>query len=259
MGNVIQTNVAALGAQKNLFKSNTGLATTFSRLSSGFRINTAKDDASGLVISNALTKEANGSKIALRNANDGISFAQIADGALNEVTNILLRMRDLALSATSGQTPAAGKTALDAEFAALKSEIARIGTDTKFGGTAVFGGSAAVVVDAAGTSTITVAPAAIAAVAGTASNGGLAGVDAAITAIDTSRGAIGAASSRLTFAANNLGSQIENSSAAASRIRDTDFAEETSNLAKFQVLQQAGFSVLAQANSSSQSILSLLQ
>ena len=99
MGNVIQTNVASLAAQKNIFKANTGLATTFSRLSSGFRINSAKDDASGLVISNALTKEANGSKMALRNANDGISFAQIADGALNEVTNILLRMRDLSLSA----------------------------------------------------------------------------------------------------------------------------------------------------------------
>jgi len=258
MGSVIQTNVAALSAQKNLFKSNTGLATTFARLSSGFRINSAKDDASGLVISNTLTVEANGSKVALRNANDGISFAQIADGALNEVTNILLRMRDLALAATSGQTPAAGKTALDAEFLALKTEITRIGADTKFGGTAIFGGSAAVIVDSGGASTITVAPAAIAAVAGTATTGGLAGVDASIALIDADRGAIGAASSRLTFAANNLGSQIENSSAAASRIRDTDFAVETSNLAKFQVLQQAGFSVLAQANASSQSVLSLL-
>jgi len=259
MGNVIQTNVAALAAQKSLFRTNTGLATTFNRLSSGFRINSAKDDASGLVISNALLTEANGSKVALRNANDGISFAQIADGALNEVTNILLRMRDLALSATSGQTPAAGVTALNAEYAALTAEITRIGADTTFGGTAVFGGSAAVIVDSGGASTITVAPTAIAAVGGTASNGGLAAVDAAIALIDADRGAIGAGASRLTFAANNLGSQIENSSAAASRIRDTDFAEETSNLAKFQVLQQAGFSVLAQANASSQSILSLLQ
>jgi len=259
MGNVIQTNVASLGAQKALFKANTGLSTTFSRLSSGFRINSAKDDASGLVISNALTKEANGSKVALRNANDGISFAQIADGALNEVTNILLRMRDLSLSATSGQTPAEGISALNAEYAALTAEITRIGADTTFGGTAVFGGTAAVVVDSAGSSTISVAPSAIAAVGGTASNGGLAAVDAAIALVDTDRGAIGAASSRLTFAANNLGSQIENSSAAASRIRDTDSAEETSNLAKFQVLQQAGFSVLAQANAGSQSILSLLQ
>ena len=119
--------------------------------------------------------------------------------------------------------------------------------------------TAAVVVDSAGSSTISVAPSAIAAVGGTADNGGLAAVDAAIALIDADRGAIGAAASRLTFAANNLGSQIENSSAAASRIRDTDFAEETSNLAKFQVLQQAGFSVLAQANAGSQSILSLLQ
>jgi len=259
MGNVIQTNVASLGAQKSLFRTNTELSTTFARLSSGFRINSAKDDASGLVISNQLAKEVGGSKVALRNANDGISFAQVAEGALQEVTNILLRMRDLSLSATSGQTTADGITALNAEYAALTAEITRIGADTTFGGTAVFGNSAAVVVDSNGTSTITVTAAAIAAVGGTASNGGLAAVDTAIGLIDTSRGALGASQSRLTSAANNLNAQIENSSAALSRVRDTDYAVETANLAKNQVLQQAGFSVLAQANASSQSVLSLLQ
>jgi len=256
MGNAIQTNVAALGAQKSLFRTNTELATTFSRLSSGFRINSAKDDASGLVLSNLLIGEASGSKIALRNANDGISYAQVADGALNEIGNILLRQRDLTISAVSGQN-AGGLAAIELEFAALNAEITRIGADTNFAGTNVFA-AITVVVNSSGTSTISVGAAAIAAPGGTAA-AGTAAVDAVIALNDTARANLGAASSRLTFAANSLGNQIENSSAAASRIRDTDFAVETSNLAKFQVLQQAGFSVLAQANASAQSILSLLQ
>ena len=256
MGSVIQTNVAALGAQKSLFRSNTELATTFSRLSSGFRINSAKDDASGLVLSNILTAEANGSRVALRNANDGISLAQVADGALNEVGNILLRMRDLAVSAASGQN-AGGLSAIELEFTALNAEITRIGADTDFAGTNVFG-AINVAVSADGTSNISIGAAFNAAPGGNAAAGAGA-IDTAIAANDADRAALGAAASRLTFAANSLGNQIENSSAAASRIRDTDFAVETSNLAKFQVLQQAGFSVLAQANASAQSILSLLQ
>jgi len=256
MGNVIQTNVAALGAQKSLFRTNTELATTFSRLSSGFRINSAKDDASGLVISNILTAEASGSKVALRNANDGISLAQVADGALNEVGNILLRMRDLTISAVSGQN-AGGLAAIELEFAALNAEITRIGADTNFAGTNVFA-AVNVTVNSSGTSVISIGAAFTAAPGGTAA-AGTAAIDTAIGLNDTARAGLGAASSRLTFAANSLGNQIENSSAAASRIRDTDFAVETANLAKFQVLQQAGFSVLAQANANSQSILSLLQ
>lgn len=257
MGNSIQTNVAALGAQKSLFRSNTNLATTFSRLSSGFRINTAKDDASGLVLSNLLTAEAQGSKTAFRNANDGISYNQIADGALNEVGNILLRQRDLAVQAVSGQVTAAGLAAIELEFAALDAEVTRLGADTNFAGANVFS-AITVTVNSSGTSTIAAGVAATTAVGGTAA-AGAAAVDAVITLNDTARATLGASSSRLTFAANSLGNQVENSSAAASRIRDTDFAEETSNLAKFQVLQQAGFSVLAQANASAQSILSLLQ
>jgi len=256
MGNAIQTNVSALSAQKSLFRTNTELATTFSRLSSGFRINSAKDDASGLVLSNLLAGEAGGSKVALRNANDGISYAQVADGALNEIGNILLRMRDLTISAVSGQN-AGGLAAIELEFAALNTEITRIGADTNFAGTNVFA-AITVTVNSSGTSTIAVGTAAIAAPGGTAA-AGTAAVDAVITLNDTARAGLGASSSALTFAANSLGNQIENSSAAASRIRDTDYAAETSNLAKYQVLQQAGFSVLSQANANAQSILSLLQ
>ncbi|NVJ60359.1 MAG: flagellin FliC [Gammaproteobacteria bacterium] len=257
MGSVIQTNVASLGAQKSLFKTNNELSTTFNRLSSGFRINSAKDDASGLVISNQLSSEIGGYQVALRNANDGISFAQVAEGALQEVTNILLRMRDLSLQASSGQVPAAGVTAIEAEFTALNSEITRITGNTTFGGSTVFGATINVVVEADGGS-VAVAVGTVTAPGGTAANGP-AGLDTAIAAVDTLRGNLGASQSRLTSAANNLLAGIENSSAARSRIRDTDFASESANLAKLQVLQQASFSVLAQANASSQSVLSLLQ
>lgn len=262
MGNVIQTNVASLGAQKSLFKTNNELSTTFSRLSSGFRINSAKDDASGLVLASQLAKEVGGAKIAVRNANDGISFAQVAEGALQEVSNILLRMRDIAVQASSGQVTAAGQTALDAEFSALDAEITRIVGDTEFAGGAVFTANAtAITVDTNGSSTISIATTDGTAfdTGGTDASAGLAAVDTAITAVDTQRGVLGAAQNRLTFAANSLNATIENSSAALSRIRDTDYAVETANLAKNQVLQQAGFSVLAQANASSQSVLSLLQ
>ena len=259
MGSVVATNVASLGAQKSLFRTNNNLSTTFSRLSSGFRINSAKDDASGLVISNQLTTEIGGSQAALRNANDGISYAQVAEGALQEVTNILLRMRDLSISASSGQVPTAGVAAIEAEYTALDSEIDRIVSNTTFGGTAVFNTTVNIVVEADGGSiAVAVADGAAFGPGGTAANGP-ALVDAQITAVDTARGALGASQSRLTSAANNLLSGIEASSAARSRIRDTDFATETANLAKFQVLQQASFSVLAQANASSQSVLSLLR
>ncbi len=263
MGNVIQTNVASLAAQKSLFRTNNNLSTTFSRLSSGFRINSAKDDASGLVISNQLSKEVGAYQVAVRNANDGISYAQVAEGATQEITNILLRMRELALTAQSGQVAAAGQTALDAELTALDAEITRIVGNTTFGGTTVFAattvnfvvesdGGAIGVTFVDGTTFDTGTTDASAAATLTA-------IDASITAVDTFRGNMGAAQNRLQSAANNLLTGIENSSAARSRIRDTDFAAETANLAKFQVLQQASFSVLAQANASSQSVLSLLQ
>ncbi len=276
MGNVIQTNVSSLAAQRNLFKTNNDLGTTFQRLSSGFRINSAKDDASGLVISNQLSKSIGGLNVAIRNANDGISVAQTAEGALQEVTNIVLRMRDLALQSVSGNTTTDGRTALHAEFSALADEINRIVDDTTFAGTNLFTGysvdiqvgaeagdtdisftiaaqnvaiAATVGLDASGESITTVATA----------SGAITALDAALSTIDVLRGDLGAVQNRLTSTISNLQNVVENQSASRSRIRDTDFAVETANLAKNQVLQQAGLSVLAQANASSQSVLSLLQ
>lgn len=276
MGNVIQTNVSSLAAQRNLFKTNNDLGTTFQRLSSGFRINSAKDDASGLIISNQLSKSIGGLNVAIRNANDGISVAQTAEGALQEVTNIVLRMRDLALQAVSGNTTTDGRTALHSEFSALANEINRIVDDTTFAGTNLFTGysvdiqvgaeandtdisftiaaqnvaiGAAAGLDATGESITTVATA----------SGAITALDAALSTIDSLRGDLGAVQNRLTSTISNLQNIVENQSASRSRIRDTDFAVETANLAKNQVLQQAGLSVLAQANASSQSVLSLLQ
>lgn len=276
MGNVIQTNVSSLAAQRNLFKTNNDLNTNFQRLSSGFRINSAKDDASGLIISNQLSKSVSGLNVAIRNANDGISVAQTAEGALQEVTNIVLRMRDLALQSVSGNTTADGRTALNSEFSDLAEEVNRIVSDTTFAGTNLFTGYSvdiqvgAEVGDTDVSFTIADQSGAIAATVGLdasgetiATQGGASGaitaLDAALGTIDSLRGDLGAVQNRLSSTISNLQNVVENQSAARSRIRDTDFAAETSQLAKNQVLQQAGLSVLAQANASSQSVLSLLQ
>ncbi len=277
MGNVIQTNIASLNAQRNLFKTNNGLQTTFQRLSSGFRINSAKDDASGLIISNQISKQVSGLQVAIRNANDGISLSQVAEGALQEATNILLRMRDLSLSSVSGSTTTSGRTALNAEFEQLSLEIGRIVSDTTFAGTAILsqagGYSVNLQVGAEANSTdITVTIANLNQAAGTGitvgaetistatgASAAITAIDAAIELIDTLRGDLGAVQNRLTSTISNLQNIIENSAAARSRIRDTDFAIETSNLSKFQVLQQAGLSILSQANASGQGVLSLLQ
>jgi flagellin len=276
MGNVIQTNISSLTAQRNLFKTNNDLSTNFQRLSSGFRINSAKDDASGLIISNQLSKSVSGLNVAIRNANDGISVAQTAEGALQEVTNIVLRMRDLALQSVSGNTTADGRTALNAEFSDLAEEVNRIVDDTTFAGTNLFTGYSvdiqvgAEVADTDVSFTIADQSGAIAVTSGldasgetistaAGASGAVTALDAALNTIDSVRGDLGAVQNRLSSTISNLQNVVENQSAARSRIRDTDFAAETSQLAKNQVLQQAGLSVLAQANASSQSVLSLLQ
>ncbi len=275
MGNVIQTNVASINAQRNLFGTNIGLSTTFQRLSSGFRINSAKDDASGLFISNQLSSQIGGLSVAVRNANDGISLAQVTEGGLQEVTNILLRMRDLAVQAASGQTADAGpeKGALNAEYQQLAQEINRIATQTRFGNTNVLNTGATVAIQVgvqAGEQISVTVPNVTTLNSDSTSTPGdlttaanaaavLTNIDADLITVDTARGGLGAFQNRLQATISNLNNIIENASASRSRIRDTDFAVETANLSKFQVLQQAGLSVLGQANSSSQSVLSLLQ
>jgi len=272
MGNVISTNVASLNAQRNLFGTNNGLSTTFQRLSSGFRINSAKDDASGLFISNQLTSQITGLTIAARNANDAISVAQTAEGAMQEITNLLQRMRDLSVQAASGITADGGneKAALNAEFTQLAAEITRIATQTTFGSTNLLDGSVAsmliqvginageqvtmALVDITG---LTALAGSITTVAG--AGNALTALDNDIITVDNGRASLGAVQNRFTATISNLQNVVESTSSSRSRIRDTDFALETSNLAKFQVLQQAGLNILGQANANSQNILALLQ
>lgn len=272
MGNVISTNVASLNAQRNLYGTNLGLQTTFQRLSSGFRINSAKDDASGLFISNQLTSQINGLSIAARNANDAISVAQTAEGAMQEITNILQRMRDLSVQAASGITADGGneKNALNAEYTQLAAEVSRIAAQTTFGSTNLLDGSVAsmniqVGINAGESVAMSLVNitglTALAGVINTASDAAnaLPLIDADIVTVDNGRAALGAVQNRFQSTISNLQNVVENTSNSRSRIRDTDFALETSNLSKFQVLQQAGLSVLGQANANSQSVLSLLQ
>ena len=271
MGNVAQTNVASLNAQRNLYKTNNNLTTTFQRLSSGFRINSAKDDAAGLVISNQLSAQIVSLNVGIRNAGDGISIAQTAEGALQEVTNLLLRGREIALSAASGQNSTDARTALDAEFTAIGEEITRIATDTEFGGQVILNSAATFAIqvgidsgDTIDVTTVNVGTqgtnfSAEDLTTTTNASDALSVIDTALTAVDTARGDLGAQQNRLASTISNLQNVVENVSASRSRIRDTDFAAESANLAKLQILQQAGLSILAQANSSNQSILSLLQ
>lgn len=273
MGNVIQTNVSSLNSQRNLYRTNISLNETFQRLSSGFRINSAKDDAAGLQISNQLTSQVNGLTVGIRNANDGLSVAQVGEGAQQEITNILQRMRELAIAAANGTTSNNGpeKTALNAEYQQLILEISRIATTTKFGSTALLDGNfgtktlqvgansgETINISMVDASALTVL-AASTILTVTLASAELAIIDADITTIDTNRAQLGAVQNRLTSTISNLSNIIENVSASRSRLRDADYALETSNLARGQVLQQAGLSILSQANAQAQGVLTLLQ
>ncbi len=280
MGLRINTNIGSLTAQKNLATTQSALERSMDRLSSGMRITRAGDDAAGLAISESLRAQIRGLMQAQRNANDGISVIQTAEGALNEISNILIRLRELAVQAASeGSVSNTERSFLQNEFSALQSEITRIASATKFGGRTLLDGTLAssaltfqvninnsASVDrisltigdstASGLS-IQTTQAAISTVA--SAQTALATIDSAISNVSTVRGNLGAAQNRLQSTINNLASSVENLSAANSRIRDVDVALETAELTRTQVLQQAGIAVLAQANISSQVALTLLQ
>jgi len=266
MAQVVATNIASLNAQRNLTSSGNSLATSLQRLSSGLRINSAKDDAAGLQISNQLTSQIRGMTVAARNASDGISLAQIAEGAMDEVSNIFQRMRELSVQSANGTNSSNERTALDAEFQALASEVTRIADNTRFGNTNLLDGSLNTTLqvgDKAG-ETIALTIAAVTTVVGGLTTSAdattaLGALDTAITNIGAARGGLGAIQNRLESTIANANSIIENASAARSRIRDADFAVETANLTRTQILQQAGTSVLSQANAIPQGVLSLLQ
>ena len=264
----INNNIMAFNANRNLGFSNMSLGKSLEKLSSGYRINRAGDDAAGLVISQKLRAEIGGLKQASRNAQDGISFVQTAEGALAEVHNMLGRMRDLAVQAANDTNDTAARTAIDSEMDALQAEITRIGTDTTFAGATVFGGSAVnLQVGSEGASGGQIAVATIAApgtvaidvTTATAARATIELIDTEIGNISTTRGTLGATQNRLESTINNLNVTTENLAASESRIRDTNMAEEMVNFTKNQILQQAGTAMLAQANSVPQSVLSLLQ
>ena len=282
MALTIMTNVASLNAQRNLGMSQNSLNTSMERLSSGLRINSAKDDAAGLAISNRMTSQIRGLNQAVRNANDGISLAQVAEGAMGEITNMLQRMRELAIQSANDTNSVEDRASLAAEATQLTAEIGRIAATTSFNGSVLLngsGGSRIFQVGADGTADnqitvsldsldMTISGLTIATVASgiggsgaTASTavGTLSDLDAAITLVDSGRATLGAVQSRFESTIANLSNISENMSAARSRILDADIAQETSNMTKYNILQQAGVSILAQANQQPQLALSLLQ
>ena len=269
---VINTNVSALRAQNGTRMANEALQTAMERLSSGKRINSAKDDAAGLAISSSMTSQIRGMTQAVRNANDGISMAQTADGALDEVTNMLQRIRELAVQASSGTYSSSDRTNLQTEVTALASQITSITSNTKFNGVGLFTGSAGsggtVTIQTGSSSGDTVnmdfttlnlgAVSSVNLSTSTGATAAMGSVDTLLTTVNTKRATLGAAESRLGSVVNNLTSNITNLSDARSRIQDADFGTETTNLAKSQILAQASTAMLAQANQSQQSVLKLL-
>ncbi len=272
MALTINTNVASLNAQRNLAMSQNDLNRSMQRLSSGLRINSAKDDAAGLAISDRMTSQIRGLNQAARNSMDGISLAQTAEGALQESTNILQRMREIAVQAANDTNSDADRSSLNDEVNQLIAELNRIADNTAFNGRNLLNGSMAtgavfhVGADANQTISFSITSAdagALGVSAATVStqvgaNVTISAVDAAISNIDTIRGGLGAVQNRFESTIANLTNVSENLSAARSRILDADIAMETSAMTKNNILQQAGVSILAQANQSPQLALSLL-
>ncbi|MET0587028.1 MAG: flagellin [Novosphingobium sp.] len=276
---VINTNISALRASNASNAANKSLGTAMERLSTGKRINSAKDDAAGLAIATSMTSQVRGMNQAIRNANDGIAMAQTAEGSLNEVTNMLQRIRELATQSASGTyQDATDRLYMQTEVDELTAQIDQVITNTTFNGVALFDGSAATVTIQTGANSsdtvdLTMADLTTLAASGgaassydvstaTAANGLLdptTGIDAEINSISEARAGLGAGQSRLESVVNNLSNNVTNLSDARSRIEDTDYSAETTALAKSQILGQASTAMLAQANQSQQNVLSLLR
>lgn len=266
----VNTNVASLNSQRNLTQATNELSTSFTRLSSGLRVNSAADDAAGLQIGTRLQTQVNGLNQGARNANDGISLAQTAEGALDETTNMLQRMRVLSLQSANGSNTTADRIALDKEYTELKVEIDRVATDTTFGGVNLLDGtySAAFQVGADANQTIAIEIAVSMGSTGlglstniTTASGAQAAIDeldAALATVNDVRADLGAKQNRFSSTIRNLTNISENVSASKSRIMDADFAEESANMARNTVMQQAASTMLSQANQQPQIALSLL-
>jgi len=281
----VNTNVTSLTVQKNLNNAANSLSQSMTRLSSGLKINSAKDDTAGLQIATRMSSQIRGQTVAVKNANDGISMAQTAEGALQESTNILQRMRELAIQARNGTNGSADQAATNAEFGQMSDELTRIANSTNLNGKNLLDGTAGtmtlqvgsntgsanhidlVLSSAFDATTLGVASGTVSLV-GTSGAGGTAGtnidsaivaIDAAIKTIGSTRANLGSAQNRLTSTISNLQNITENVTAAQGRVQDTDFAAETAQLTKSQTLQQASTAVLAQANQLPSAVLKLLQ
>jgi flagellin len=275
MSLVVQTNVSSLVAQKNLSKTQAALQQSFARLSSGYRINSAADDAAGLAISTSMDFNVRSYAVAERNANDGVSMAQTAEGTLGEVSGILGRMRELAMQSSNGSLQTSDRAYAQTEFVQLQHEVTRIQAATKFNGKSLIQSAASAIdfqvgINNAAEDKITItfggvklSALILSAQANIATAGAaltsLSKIDAALATVSTARGRFGSAINRLDITTSNLQTVRTNTTAAVSRIRDVDVAEETSKMSRTQVLQQAGAAILAQANSAPQVALSLLR
>jgi flagellin len=259
----VNTNVEAFNAHRNLEATQTSLSKSMQKLSSGLRINSAADDAAGLAISEKMRSQINGTAQAQRNAMDGISLVQTAEGAYNEMHSILQRVRELAVQAQNGTLSSSDTTAIDQEVGQLTAELTRISGNTQFNGLAVLNGSFTLQVgaDSGGGNQIgfTLASIDFSSLGSAASAGAISAIDTAITSVSSARSTLGAVQNRLEHAVSNLGVYQENISAAESRIRDVDIAAETVNFTKLQILSQSGTAMLAQANSAPNNVLSLLR
>lgn len=292
MASTINTNSVSLNAQRNLSASQASLSTSMQRLSSGLRVNSAKDDAAGLAISERMNAQSRGMSVAIRNANDAISLAQTAEGALGKTSDMLQRMRELAVQSANATNNASDRTSLDAEFAQLQSEIGRLLNVSAFNGTALFGttgtldfqvgagttandvvqisqnaltgGTAGTSGAVTGASTAAVVMATVISAAdigasAAAATNAIKDIDVAIDKINSERATYGASQNRFDAIISNLAIANENTQAARGRIMDADFAQETANLSRAQILQQAGNAMVAQANQLPQGVMALLK
>ena len=275
----INTNIASLSAQRSFLNSSQGLDTAYERLASGKRINSARDDAAGLGVATNLESRVSGLNQAVRNTNDGISMVQIAEGAMAEVTSILQRMRDLAVQASSSGLGSNELSYLDAEATSLAQALDDALDQAKFNGVDLISQNGSVTltfqvgadetdqltfaIGAMSSGSLAVSSGAITFATGSAqftnASQAIVNIDAALNSVATARASLGAIQSQLDSTVRNLSNVAENTAAAAGRIMDTDYAAETANLTKAQILQQAATSVLAQANAQPQSVLALLQ
>ena len=274
MGLRVNTNIASINAQRNTSQVTTRLARNYQRLSTGLRISTAADDAAGLAISERLRSQVRSLSQASRNANDGISLVQVGEGALNEVSNILVRLRELAIQSSNGSASSADRNTIKEEFDSLVNEINRIAQSTEFNGVKLLDGSATTVTFQVGINTsvgidtlnVTLTPAlsttlglsTIDVGSGGNTSFAISRIDQAVNSVSQLRGRFGSLQNRLQSTIANLGVTSESLAAAESRIRDVDVAFETAELTRNNILQQASISVLAQANAQPQSAVQLL-